>query len=759
MTQEITLFDQLVSTKESFNHLVMKIILHYQKNNLESSTSLAEALIVVNEVQRETALAIANEYFQHGFFKGFDSSSPNYTTIKLECLEEKIQVSAEEYILALQRTITVHDKLYDQNRPIITDSMYDGLYQELIRLEAAKPHTVTPNSPTQRIITSFAESLEKVSHSQPMLSLGKTTTEDGLLKFINLKEGESIIVQNKEDGLTIAADYVGNYNFGSLDDSVTRGNGYIGERVFHAFSQIQNIPKRIPFTKNLKLRFEVVVPYDDFNRVNINGEYSNPRNLASGTIRSLDGSLARKRGLKAYVIEIIEIEDMEFTYDTERIEFVKSLGFEVSDTVVFFGDNIFNREEETARFLEFIQTYDEKVRPHLSRMIDGLVIKYNRLTLREELGYTSKHPRWAIAYKFSSQDAITTLRDIVIQVGKTGQLTPVGELDPVEIGGTINSRATLHNFKNITVKDIRVGDQILLARAKDVSPQVIKSFPDLRSGKEFILEIPPFCPECGGPIEYNGENLYCRGTDCEPQKIGKLEHFVSRNAMNILGLGEKTIETLYEIGLLQNFSDIYNLKHHREAITGLEGFGTTTFDKLIKEVEKSKKQPLNNVLYSLSINLIGETASKDLARVFSSIHEILQLAENPTKLKAKILSLSNFGDKMAFEFVSYFTNKENIDLINKLLDHGLTMNSMFKRTIENSIIKDKVFVITGSFTRDRKSFKEEIESLGGKVTGSVSKKTNYLLMGSGVEGKTKHTDAIELGIKILSETDYLELKK
>jgi len=754
MTKEMTLFGQL--QEEGIKYPAMKAIFHYYSDNEKKHT---EELLVVNELQYETALSIANEFGKQGLIKELKSIRTNYSIENVEVQELKSQVSIEDYMGALQKTIIVHDKLYDRNIPIITDSMYDGLYQELIRLEAVNPHAVDLNSPTQRIVTSFAETLEKVSHSQPMLSLDKTTTEEGLLKFINQRKGESIIVQNKEDGLTVAADYIGNYNHGYLADGVTRGNGYEGERVLHSFSQIDNIPKKIPFTKNLKLRFEVVVPYEEFNRININGEYSNTRNLASGTIRTLDGSLARKRGLKAYVIEVIEVEGMEFTYDTERIEFVRSLGFEISDTVVFFEDKNCNWEEETARFLEYIQTYDEKVRPHLSHMIDGLVIKYNRLALREELGYTSKHPRWALAYKFSSLDAITTLRDIVIQVGKTGQLTPVGELTPVEIGGTTNSRATLHNFKNISLKDIRVGDQVLLARAKDVIPQVIKSYPDLRTGKEFIFEIPPVCPECGGPLEYSGENLFCRGMNCEPQKLGKLEHFVSRNAMNIQGIGEKTIETLYENEILQDFSDIYNLKHHREAITSFEGFGTTTFNKLIKEVEKSKNQPLNNVLYSLSINHIGETASKDLAKVFSSMEGILQLAENPAKLKAKILSLDNFGEKMAYEFVSYFTNKDNVELLKRLLNHGLSMQASKPQTASNAVLKDKVFVITGTFSRDRKAFKSEIESFGGKVTGSVSKKTDYLLMGAGVEGKTKHTDALNLGIKILSEEDYLELIK
>ena len=487
-------------------------------------------------------------------------------------------MSIESYIHALQMTVIAHDKLYEKNRSIITDSMYDDLYAHLVELETAYPHMVHVLSPTQRIVTSVVESLEKVRHSRPMLSLEKTTTDEGLLKFVNQYPGEPIIAQRKEDGLTV----VGNFNEGIQKDFVSRGDSEIGERLFHSCSQIDNIPKKIDFDKHLELRFEVIVPFADFERINTNGKYSNPRNLASGTVRSLDGALTKERGLKAYVIEIVEIEGMEFEFDHERIEFVRSLGFEISDTMMFFGTNK-DVEKETARFLDYVNSYNETIRPTLPHMIDGLVIKYDRLSLREDLGETSKYPKWALAYKFSSQDAITTLNDIVIQIGKSGQLSPVAEFSMVEIDGVEVRRATLHNFSLIEEKDIRVGDTILVARANDVIPKVVKSFPEQRKGHEFKLEIPPFCPECGGKLVKDGEHIFCKNSEgCTPQIVGKFEHFVSRNAMNIDGCGEKTIAMLYEVGLVKSFADIYKLQEHRATITAIDKFGDKKFDKIQK---------------------------------------------------------------------------------------------------------------------------------------------------------------------------------
>lgn len=752
MTQDLLLFDSKPSHIRQ--HSLLEAVYNYQQqDNTEATTSV---LLIVGE-NKSVASVLAKEYVLLGYVPGLVGTNQNHDLNVINQIDYfTAQASIEDYIMALQKTINVHDKLYDQNSPVITDSLYDSLYKELMDLEADYPLTVKGISPTQKINTAFVTSLEKVKHSRPMLSLDKTTTETGIRKFVKGANGESIIVQRKEDGLTV----VGSFNFGKIKDAVTRGNGFFGERVIHSISHIENIPKHIEFQKRLELRFEVVIPYEAFERINTNGKYSNPRNLASGSVRTLDGTLSKKRGLKAYVIEIVAVEGMEFTHDTERIEFVKSLGFEVSDTFEFFNEKSTNSiEDETTRLIDFIQSYDVKVRPTLPHMIDGLVLKYNRLALRDELGETIKFPRWGLAHKFNSLDATTTLRDIVVQVGKTGQLTPVCEFDMVDIAGVEIRRATLHNFKNIKEKDIQVGDKILVARANDVIPQVIKSFPELRSGTEFAFVIPPHCPECGGPLEEIGENVFCRGTNCESQTIGKFEHFVSRNAMNIDGCGDKTIAMLYEKGFAKDFSDIYRLEAHKQAITAIESFGDKKFDKMIKGIKESTQQPLNNVLYSLSINLIGESASKEIAKVFPSMDAILEAAKNPFILSSTLLKINDFGDKMTNEFVEYFTKPENVELIKRLRSLGLTMQSSYEKPASDSNVAGKVFVITGSLSKDRSAFKNEIESLGGKVTGSVSKRTNYLLMGPDASGTTKHTNAIKLGVQILSEEEYLKLIK
>lgn len=661
-------------------------------------------------------------------------------------------MSIEAYIIALQMTIIAHDKLYEENRSIITDSMYDELYAHLVELEVAYPHMCHSLSPTQRIVTSVVESLEEVRHSRPMLSLEKTTTNEGLLKFVNQQPGEPILVQRKEDGLTV----IGIFNEGVQKDFVSRGSGDIGSRIFHSCSQIENIPKRIAFNNYLELRFEVVVPFADFERINTDGKYSNPRNLASGTVRSLEGALTKERGLKAYVIEVVEIEGMEFEYDHERIEFVRSLGFEISDTMMFFGKDK-DIALEKKRFLEYVNQYDSNVRPTLPHMIDGLVIKYDRLSLREELGETSKYPKWALAYKFDSLDAITTLNDIVIQIGKTGQLSPVGEFKMVKIGVEVR-RATLHNFALIAEKDIRIGDTILVARANDVTPKIVKSFPEQRKGHEFKLEIPPYCPECGGKLVKDGEHIFCRNSEaCTPQIIGKFEHFVSRDAMNIDGCGEKTVAMFYEQGFVKSFADLYKLQEHRAGITAIDKFGDKIFDKIIEGIEKSKSQPLNHVIYSLSIDLIGQTASKAIATVYSTMNEILEDAKVPCVLYDKLIALDDFGDKMVDSFIKYITNEKHIALLRELMALGLEMKSNYQKPNMTSSIAGKTFVITGTLSRSRSEFKNEIEQYGGKVSGSVSKKTDYLLMGADSEGTSKHQDALKHNVTIIDEAKLGEL--
>lgn len=661
-------------------------------------------------------------------------------------------VDIAQYVSLLKEDVALHDLLYDNERPIITDTQYDVLYAELVELENKYPQFKSSDSPTQTIVGESTGMFEKVRHEIPMLSLDKTITEEGLRKFIAQRPGEPILVQRKEDGLT-----VNNTFYSTLKESALRGNGVEGDRIIHATSQIANIPQKIDFTDKLNLRMEVILPYEDFYRINVDGTYANTRNLAAGTLRSLDGSLAKERGLKAYVIEVGEIEGKEFTYDSERLEFVKSLGFEVSDTEIFFKEYE-DIEAETQRFLSYVQSYDQVHRPNLPHAIDGLVIKFDKLSIREELGYTSKHPKWAIAYKFDSLNATTVLRDILVQVGKSGQVSPVGEYEKVEISGSNFTRATLHNFGNIRNKDIRIGDTILVEKAKDVIPQVVKSFHELRKGNEMEFVVPSHCPECGTPLEYDGENLFCKNTYCEPQVIGRLEHFVSRNAMNIDGIGEKTVELFYQQGLIKTFADFYDLQKHKSLILSLEKFDTKSYNNLIEGIEASKNRPFENVLYSLSIKHIGQTASKDFGKHYPSMDAFLDAAVNNNLVK-----IPGIGEKMIAELMKWLSNPENIQLIRTLQEKGLTMLSSRANTAEvtntTSVIAGKKFVITGKLSKNRDAFKDEIEALGGKVVGSISKNTDYLLMGPDATGTTKHENAVNLGVPILLEEDYNKLIK
>jgi DNA ligase (NAD+) len=652
-------------------------------------------------------------------------------------------------IEALREEVAKHDRLYEANKPIITDSEYDRLYMELVDLELKYPEFLTPDSPTQRIITTVVDGLKKVAHSQPILSQEKVTTEEGILKFCS-KSNSRILVQQKLDGLTVVL----TYENGVLKQAVTRGDGYIGEEVTHTVRTFRNLPKAIPFKGKLEVRIEAIIPFADFERINVNGEYSNTRNLASGTVRQLDARIASERNMRGIAFDLISAEGKEFETDVEMLEFLKEQGFDVVPYEVFE-----NTEEGRQALIEYCTTYDDTIRPTLEYMIDGLILKFDDLSVREELGYTAKHPRWSCAFKFESLDATTTLRNVVNQVGKSGQITPVAEFDTVTIAGVNIHRATLHNFGIIKEKDIRIGDRIIVARGNDVIPKVVKSIKETRTGNEQIIEPPLHCPACGAPTEWDGENLYCTGLDCRPQLEAKLEHFVSRKAMNIDGLGDKTIQILLEKGLISSVTDIYKLKEKEAEIIFIEGFGKKKFDKMIEGIEKSKENPLHKVLFALSIRNIGESASKEIAKVFKNMDEILELSQNVPAFREKLLSIKDFGKKRANSMIEFFTNPHHIEIIRELQRLGLKMESEYQGTSAGNPLEGKIFVITGTLSKGRDEFKSLIESLGGKVSGSVSKKTSYLLMGKEAEGSTKHKKALELGIPIINENDFYQLIK
>lgn len=652
----------------------------------------------------------------------------------------------QERIKQLREEISKHDELYEINKPIISDGEYDKLYQELVELEKKYPEFYDPNSPTQKIITKMVDELKKVRHNSFIGSQAKENNWEGVAKFIS-KADSDILVQYKLDGLTIVL----HYENGKLAMAVTRGDGEIGEDVTHTVETIRNVPKEIDFIGKLEVRMEVIIPFKEFERINQNGEYSNPRNLASGTIRQLDARIAKKRNLQGIVFEAIEIEGREFKNDLERLLFLKDLGFEIVETKCFKQ----TEKEEMKRWIEIIE---HQKREKLPYMIDGLIIKFNNLSVRESLGSTSKHPRWSIAYKFEAQESTTILKSITPQVGKTGQITPVAELETVTIDGVNISRASLHNYGNIADKDIRIGDTVVVVRANDVIPQITSAIKEKRKGNEVIVKTPLSCPICGSKTEFIGANLYCTGLDCEPQLQGKIEHFASRQALNIDGLGKNTIATFFNKGIVRNFLDLYRLEDKKEDILSIEGFGEKKFNKILNGLEEAKKAPLSKVITALSIRLIGTSNAKTIANEFVTMDTLLDASKHKDEFYKKVINLDGFGKEMTDSLVEFFSNEQNREIIQSLLKLGFTMKEdVPKENNINKSIYGKTFVITGTLSKSRNEFKETIETMGGKVSGSVSKKTDYLLMGGGAEGSSKHKKAMENNITILSEKEFWNL--
>lgn len=661
--------------------------------------------------------------------------------------------TTKQRIEFLQAEITKHDELYEANQPIITDSEYDALYKELISLEAAHPEFRTPTSPTQRITTKLVNELTKVQHQTPMLSLDKGDSPEDVEKFLNKIQDDAVLVQQKLDGLTLVL----HYNNGRFIQGVTRGSGEVGEDVTHTVEQINNVPKRIPFLGKLEVRAEGIISFAEFERINVDGKYSNPRNLASGTIRQLDSSVAKSRNLQAIVMELVHVEGLEFKKDTERLKFLTEQGFEVVETRMFMLPS------EKEDLMKYVAAYNTNIRPNLPHMVDGIVIKANTLALREEFGTTSKFPRWAIAYKFASLDARTKLREIIVQVGKTGQLTPVGIFDTVTIDNVGIGRATLHNFNNIKNKDIRIGDTILIQRAKDVIPHIAMSYHDNPNSVPYTP--PTECPDCKAPVVEKGGNLYCSNDQCNTRMKGLVEFFVSRPAMNIDGFGKETVEQLFKAGLIHSVVDIYDLHNHREAFKSIAGLGEKTFDKLVAGIEASKDEPLHRVLNALSIPLIGSSASKELSRKYETMDSLLSSFSRDT-LADEMLEMDDydFGEKSIDAIYEYLG--KNHGLIKELQAVGLTMRSQYYDDGTSTPVATGgkrldglVFVITGALSKSRDDFKSDIEALGGKVTGSVSKKTNYLLMGEDAVGTSKYDKAVSLNIPILLEADFMALIK
>ena len=661
-------------------------------------------------------------------------------------------MSIENRINELIDLINYHnEKYYNQDEPEITDFEYDNLMKELIKLEEENPELKRVDSPSSRVGGKALDKFTQITHKIPMLSLSNAYSAQDLRDFdkrvrdIN-NNGVEYVVEFKIDGLSVGL----TYNDGVFDKGATRGNGVVGEDITENLKTVKSIPLNINQDNEVVVRGEVYISKENFENINKSQEeqglqlFANPRNLAAGTLRQLDSKLTAKRPLDIFVFNLEYIEGMEFESHSQSLEYLHKLGFKVSPNY-----KVCNSIDEVIEHIE----YWTKNRDSLEFDIDGMVIKVNNLKQRENMGYTAKSPRWAIAYKFPAEQKKTKLIDIIVEVGRTGTITPTAILEPVRLAGTTVSRATLHNEDYITEKDIRIGDTVLVQKAGDIIPQVVEVIKEERTGNEIEFKLPDKCPVCSEPtVRLEGEAaVKCINISCPAQIRRGIIHFVSRDAMNIDGLGESIITLLLEKELIKDVADLYYIK--KEDVVGLERMGEKSATNLINSIEKSKSNELYRLINGLGIKYIGVKGAKVLAKSFNNIDEIINADIN------RLINLEEFGEIMANSVVQFFREERNLNVIEKLKQAGVNTENI---TDEDDSI-EKIFegmkiVLTGTLpTLKRNDAKEMIESRGGKATSSVSKSTTFVLAGE--EAGSKLTKANELGIKVIDEEKFLELIK
>jgi DNA ligase (NAD+) len=659
----------------------------------------------------------------------------------------------------LQSQLRFHNyRYYILNEPLISDHEYDQMYRELQELEEKYPDLRTPDSPTQRAGTEPSDAFDRIQHPAPILSLDNAFSPEEITAWferiskLDQRVSEAdFTLEPKLDGLTVVL----HYENGLFIRGATRGDSEIGEEITENLRTIRSLPLRIPPRPddpapplNLVVRGEAFIRLSDFERLNQqleeNGErtYVNPRNTAAGSLRQLDSSLTAKRPLTLLVYQIVTSSDPLASTQKGSLETLRNLGFPVPE---------YDYCSDLSQVIDYLDRWEIK-RESLDFEIDGLVIKINDLSLAEDLGVVGKAPRGAIAYKFPAQVVNTTLNEIRVNVGRTGVLTPYAVLEPVEIGGVTVKQATLHNFDFIREKDIRSGDKVMVKRAGEVIPYVIGPVKELRSGSELPYNPPAFCPVCQAPVEHiEGEVAwYCVNSSCEAQLIRNIEHFVSRPAMDIVGLGIKIVKQLSSTGLIHNVADLYQLK--KEDLLVLEGFGEKKADNLLQAIEESKKQPLERLITALGIRGVGEVVAGTLVSHFHNLEELGRSRYETLE------SIPGIGPNIAQAILDWFNKPTNQELLKNLKNAGLWPQAELSGggKTEQSPLKGLSFVLTGKlqgFTRDE--MKKKVQSSGGRVVGSVSSKTDYLIAGE--DPGSKLEKAQELGIPILSEDGLLSL--
>lgn len=637
---------------------------------------------------------------------------------------------------------------YVKDLPTITDQEYDKYLRELEELEVKYPDYAKDDSPTKRVGGEVIDSFKKVYHEKPMMSLSDVFSESEVILFDERIKKEGIspkyVCELKIDGLSVSL----LYKDGVFVRAATRGDGVVGEDITHNVKTIKSIPLKLNKKIDIEVRGEIYMAKKTLEVINIerikNNEkpLQNTRNAAAGSIRQLDSKIAAKRNLDAFIYHLPNPEDYDIKTHMEALDFMESLGFKVNS-----NNRLVNNISEV---LEFIMEKTD-TRGSLPYDIDGIVIKVNNLEEQKILGFTAKYPKWATAYKFPAEEVLTKLQDIIFTVGRTGQITPNAVLDPVIVMGSTISRATLHNEDYVKEKDLRIGDIVSIRKAGDVIPEVVEVKKERRTGleKEFVMINK--CPICESILTKKDEQVdyYCVNEHCPSRKIESLIHFASRDAMNIEGLGEKVMEDFFNFGFIKEVSDIYLLQSHREDLTRLEGYGEKSIMNLIDAIEKSKENSVEKLIFGLGIPHVGSKTAKILASNFHNIDNLIS-ADFDT-----LNSIRDIGEIIAKSVVNYFLEEKNKNIIEKLKSYGLNMDYFGKKVVQNPFFSGKTFVLTGSLKiYTREEGKELIESLGGKTSESVSKKTSCVIVGEN-PGK-KYEKAKELGIEILTEEEFRE---
>ena len=660
-------------------------------------------------------------------------------------------MTVREKIEQLRRELNLHNhKYYVENAPDIPDFEFDRMMRELQDLEAEHPEFDDPNSPTKRVGSDLTVEFHTVAHRFPMLSLANTYSLDELHEFIARVEKEvgqtEFVCELKFDGTAISL----TYENGELTRAVTRGDGTAGDDVTNNIRTIRAIPLVLQgddWPPLFEIRGEILMPYASFDKINAereaNGEtlFANPRNAAAGTLKQQSSAIVAKRGLDCTLYQLAG-DSLPYQSHWENLNKAREWGFKISEHC-----RICRSADEID---DFIAHWDE-TRKQLPFPTDGVVIKVNRYADQRALGFTAKAPRWAVAYKFKAEEALTKLLSVDFQVGRTGAITPVANLEPVLLAGTVVKRATLHNADQIAALDIRIGDSVYVEKGGEIIPKITGVELSQRPADSKEFEYATVCPECGTPlVRFEGESKhYCPNeSGCRPQIIGRIIHFIKRKAMDIDGLGEETVELLYDNGLIGNAADLYELR--AEQIAVLPRLGDKSAENIIQSIETSKQVPFRRVLFALGIRFVGETTAKNLAAHFKTMDAVMAAT------REQLTEAEEVGEKIADAIVAHLADEDNIRIINRLRAAGLQFSEE-ERKLQSELFKGKSFVISGVFVdHSRDELKEIIESHGGKNLAAVSANVDYLLAGRNM-GPSKLQKAQKLGIKMISEEEFVQM--